>query len=85
VRVEITDAARQEIDALYGPLVTEGFNFLQKYTTRELAAVLRYLEEGQALQRAHAQRIRHLSEGAAKSPKRQIARSVLRPRRGRRR
>ena len=39
VRVEITDAARKEIDRLYGPLAQEGLNFLQKYTTGELAAI----------------------------------------------
>jgi DNA-binding MarR family transcriptional regulator len=70
VRVEMTDAARKEIDRLYGPLAQEGLNFLQKYTTGELAAILRYLEEGQALQRAHAQRIRQLSVGSASSSKR---------------
>jgi hypothetical protein len=74
VRVEITDAARKEIAALYGPLASEGFNFLKKYTTREIVAVVRYLEEGQALQRAHAQRIRRLSEGTAKSARRKMAR-----------
>jgi hypothetical protein len=58
VRVEITDSARRKIDALYGPLAAEGAKFLQNFTTTELAAVLRYLEEGQALQRAHAEKIR---------------------------
>ena len=58
VRVVMTDKARKQIEALYGPLAKEGFRLLQKYTTRELAAVLRYLEEGRALQRAHAERIR---------------------------
>ena len=67
VRVEMTDAARKEIDRLYGPLAQEGLKFLQKYTTGELAAILRYLEEGQALQRAHAQKIGQLSVGSARS------------------
>ena len=58
VRVELTDAAKKKIDALYGPLAKEGFQFLQKYTTQELAAVLRYLEDGRRLQREHAERIR---------------------------
>jgi DNA-binding MarR family transcriptional regulator len=58
VRVEMTDAARKEIDVLYGPLAKEGFQILQKYTTQELAGVLRYLEDGRRLQRKHAERIR---------------------------
>ncbi len=62
VRVEMTDAAKQEIGVLYGPLAKEGAQLLQKYTTQELEAVLRYLEEGRQLQRAHAQRIRGLSD-----------------------
>ena len=70
VRVEITDAARKEIDRLYGPLAQEGLKFLQKYTAGELAAILRYLEEGRALQRAHAQKVRQLSAGSVTSSKR---------------
>ncbi len=58
VRVELTAAARNEVDALYGPLATEGLQRLQKYSAQELAAILKYLEDGWALQRAHAQRIR---------------------------
>ena len=61
VRVEITDSTRKQIDALYGPLAMEGFQLLQKYTTQELAAVLKYLEAGWGLQRTHAQRVRELS------------------------
>src|SRR5262249_1738241 len=59
-RVEVTAAARKEIDLLYGPLAAEGGRLLQGYTAPELAAVARYLEDGQKLQRAHAQRIRDL-------------------------
>jgi DNA-binding MarR family transcriptional regulator len=80
VRVEITDAARKEIAAFYGPLAAEGFNFLQKYSTQELSAVLRYLEDGQALQRAHAQRIRQLGVSAGKSRKRPRAGALHRTR-----
>ena len=65
VRVEMTDAAKKEVEVLYGPLATEGFQVLQKYTTRELEAVLRYLEDGRQLQRAHAQRIRGLGDATA--------------------
>jgi len=62
VRVVMTDKAQTLIGTLYGPLAKEGFRLLQKYTTRELAAVLRYLEEGRALQRTHAERIRRRAE-----------------------
>jgi len=65
VRVEMTDAAKQEVEVLYSPLAKEGFQLLQKYTTQQLEAVLRYLEDGRQLQRAHAQRIRGLSDAAA--------------------
>ncbi len=58
VRVEMTDMAKAEIGILYGPLAVDGARLLEKYTTRELAAVLKYLEDGRQLQRAHAQRIR---------------------------
>jgi DNA-binding MarR family transcriptional regulator len=65
VRVEITEAAKQEVGVLYGPLAKEGAQLLQKYTTRELEAVLRYLDDGRQLQRAHAQRIRGLGDASA--------------------
>jgi DNA-binding MarR family transcriptional regulator len=68
VRVELTEDARKRIWALYGPLAAEGAKLLQKYTLTELAAVLRYLEEGQTLQRAQAERIRHTLGSAAKRP-----------------
>jgi DNA-binding MarR family transcriptional regulator len=58
VRVEMTDGARRSIGALYGPLAEEGARVLQAYSTQDLAAVLRYLEDGHRLQRSHAQRIR---------------------------
>lgn len=60
VRVEMTDLARKEIAALYGPLATNGARMLQNYGTAELGAVLKYLEDGQQLQRAHAETIRRL-------------------------
>src|SRR5262245_46949999 len=61
VRVELTDAARQEVEILYRPLAQEGFEVLQRYTAAELAAALRYLEDGGRLQRAHAARIRGMA------------------------
>jgi DNA-binding MarR family transcriptional regulator len=62
VRVEMSARALKEVGILYGPLAKEGMALLQKYTTKELAAVLKYLEDGQQLQRTHAQRIRALSD-----------------------
>lgn len=61
VRVEITDTAQKDIDVLYGPLAREGGKLLGKYTAAELAAALRYLEDGRQLQRSHAKRIRALN------------------------
>jgi DNA-binding MarR family transcriptional regulator len=65
VRVEMTDRAKKEVEVLYGPLAKEGFRLLQKYTSRELATVLKYLDDGQQLQHAHAQRIRRLDDAPA--------------------
>jgi DNA-binding MarR family transcriptional regulator len=62
VRVELTDAARREVELLYAPLAREGLTVLQTYTTAELAAALRYLDDGCRLQRAHAERIRRLAQ-----------------------
>lgn len=67
VRVEVTHAAKKEVEVLYGPLAKKGFQLLQTYTTQELAAVLRYLEDGRQLQRAHAQRIRGRSDSEGTS------------------
>jgi DNA-binding MarR family transcriptional regulator len=77
LRVEMTDAAKQEVEVLYGPLAKAGFELLQKYTTQQLEAVLRYLEDGRQLQRAQAQRIRALGAPAAASAR------LVRGRRGR--
>jgi DNA-binding MarR family transcriptional regulator len=63
VRVALTDLARKEIASLYGPLASEGAKVVRKYTTAELTAVLRYLEEGRELQRAQAARIRQHAKG----------------------
>ena len=67
VRVEMTGRALKDVEVLYGPLAREGLALLQKYTNEELAAVLRYLEDGQQLQRAHAQRIRALGNSGVPS------------------
>jgi DNA-binding MarR family transcriptional regulator len=65
VRLEMTAAARKEVDVLYGPLARQGAERLEAYSRDALAAVLRYLEDGQALQHDHARRIRALDERTA--------------------
>ena len=60
VRIELTAVARTEVEAMYGPLAKDGMALLQQYTNEELAGVLRYLEDGRRIQRAHADRIRAL-------------------------
>jgi DNA-binding MarR family transcriptional regulator len=62
VRVEMTEAARKEVEVLYGPLARQGAERLEKYSRQELAAVLKYLEDGQTLQHDHARRILALDD-----------------------
>jgi DNA-binding MarR family transcriptional regulator len=57
-RVEMTGQANRAVGRLYAPLAEEGAALLQQYTAAELAAVLRYLEDGERLQRAHARKLR---------------------------
>ena len=66
VRVELTANAYREIGVLYAPLGRDGAALLEKYNVAELAAVLRYLEDGERLQRAHAHRIRALDTKGTK-------------------
>ena len=66
VRVELTANAHREIGVLYAPLGRDGAALLEKYNVAELAAVLRYLEDGERLQRAHANRIRALDTKGTK-------------------
>lgn len=60
LRIELTERANKEIGILYAPLAKEGETFLRKYTREELAAVVKFLADGERLQRAHAERIRGL-------------------------
>jgi DNA-binding MarR family transcriptional regulator len=61
VRIELTDAAKRSFEVLYGPLAKEGSQLLHTYNAHELAAVLKYLQDGRRLQRAHARRVVELS------------------------
>ena len=58
VRIEITPSAHQELEDLYGALARQGTRLLQGFSSRDLGAVLRYLEDGRELQRRHARHIR---------------------------
>ena len=60
LRVEMTEQAAKEVGVLYAPMAEEGERYLRKYTRDELAAALKFLADGERLQRAHAQRIREL-------------------------
>lgn len=65
VRVSLTDAARKRIGGIYGPIAEEGFGILSRYSTTDLAAVLKFVEDSCSLQEAHARRIRELAEAHA--------------------
>jgi DNA-binding MarR family transcriptional regulator len=69
LRAEMTGAARAAVARIYGVLAADGARMLRKYTTAELEAILRYLDAGRALQRAHAEQVRR-----AKRPPRRKAR-----------
>jgi len=62
VRVEITDRTREEIERIWGPIAREGQRLIAKYSTTELAAICSFLEESRTLQKAHAERIRSMTE-----------------------
>lgn len=78
LHVEMTDAAKQAEELLFGPLAKEGLTLLQTYTAQELSAVLRYLEDGRQFQRAHAQRIRDLGDADVTSARRARGRRATR-------
>ena len=58
VRVELAKEAKNDVQELYGPIAAEGAHMLQTFTTAELLAVLKILDEGSKMQRDHAKRIR---------------------------
>ena len=58
VIVEITPAARQLIEAFYGPIGQEGIAQLEQYSDAELAFLRDFLRQGRELQIRHAARIR---------------------------
>lgn len=57
LRIELTDAARTRIGALWGPIAMEGAGLLDEHGDAELRAMLRFLRDATALQLRHAKRI----------------------------
>src|SRR6516164_6413987 len=60
VLVEMTPLARQRIEDLYGPVGTEGRQFLERYSDDELLFLNAFLRDGRALQIKHAALVRAL-------------------------
>jgi DNA-binding MarR family transcriptional regulator len=58
VLVELTPLARQRIEELYGPVGTEGRQFLERYSDDELRFLSAFLRDGRALQVKHAALVR---------------------------
>jgi DNA-binding MarR family transcriptional regulator len=58
--VELTPAARQQAERIYGPVGEAGMAELQRFTTAELVLIAEFLERGHALQLTQAERIRRL-------------------------
>jgi DNA-binding MarR family transcriptional regulator len=56
--VEMTEAARDRIRAMYGPLGAEGAKELAEYSDEQLETIYRFLERSRRLQERHAARIR---------------------------
>jgi DNA-binding MarR family transcriptional regulator len=60
VLVELTDKGRSAIDAIWGEYVRNAESFYSGYTTTELKAILRYLQEGRLAQEANTIRVKSL-------------------------
>ena len=67
VLVEMTDAARKATQRYYGPIAKEGRAALDRFSTAELATVVKFMEASLDLQLRHTERIRRdKSRGAAR-------------------
>jgi len=60
VLVELTDKARNAIDAIWGEYVRNAESFYSGYSMIELKAILRYLQEGRSAQEANTKRVKSL-------------------------
>jgi DNA-binding MarR family transcriptional regulator len=58
--VEMTDAARERIRALYGPIGDDGARELATYSDEQLETIHAFLERSRGLQERHAARIRQV-------------------------
>lgn len=71
VRIELTEHARQWIETIWGPIAIAGGRMIAGCRTVELRFLLRFLEDGLALQAAEAARIRALLDTPAERPRSQ--------------
>jgi DNA-binding MarR family transcriptional regulator len=58
VLVELTPAARRELQELYAPLVEATMRQLEGYTTDEVSLVRDFMRDNRRLNEAHAERVR---------------------------
>jgi len=58
VLVELTPAARRELQELYAPLVDATMRQLEGYTTDEVSLVRDFMRDNRRLNEAHAERVR---------------------------
>ena len=58
VLVELTPAARRELEELYAPLTDAPMRQLQGYTTDEVSLVRDFMRDNRRLNEAHAERVR---------------------------
>jgi DNA-binding MarR family transcriptional regulator len=63
VLVELTDAARQRGEAIWGPLGSEAADVLDRYDHADLEIILSFLRENRDLLRRHAERVRMMDPG----------------------
>jgi DNA-binding MarR family transcriptional regulator len=62
ILVAVTEEMRQAAGQLYGPIATEGAEFVSRYTDEELALLGEFLRTGKELQDRHRTRIAHLDQ-----------------------
>lgn len=58
VFVELTDAATEAIDAIWGPLGRDGTALAERYSAEEIAFIVDYLRASRALLEQHLKRVR---------------------------
>lgn len=58
IALSVTERAARRIEASYGPIGREGRALLNQWSEADLSVIRRFLQEGAAFQRRHAERIR---------------------------